>query len=440
MNRLYLHFAVHVLIALGLSVLAANFFARYPVFTADTHNNKNELSAVGDAMQQLLGEQPTAQWDELISQNGYDEYFDISWYATNENDLADPEQSELKANKRQIIELEDGTQALEILFAEQQEILLVSRYQRATEILNLLFLVFVIITICTTIAALALTPVINRLRQMQTLAGYYRSGQWQARNTDKRKDPIGELGNSLEKMANQIQVLLSNNESLVKDQRDLMQALTHEFRAPMARMRFALEMHDDGRLDENSHKELSLALDDLTELVSEMLYYARLQTSAPVMHPDPLSLNQLIDDCCRICRKVHPAAQIEFSCDQEGINIMADATHLQRAVVNLIGNAAKYGNISNCLVQVNISSQKESVAIHVDDNGQGIPLEDRQQVFKPFVRLDASRSKKISGNGLGLAIAQRVAEKHGGNIQITDSVLGGARFTLTMPRSGNVGK
>jgi len=323
-KKLYLHFAAHVLLALGLSLLVASWLNNHSVFSAVVVRDKDELNAVGSAMRQLLQGQPNSSWDSLIKNSGYDDDFEIDYSATNDNEMSEPEYSVLKQFEQEIVDYDDGTFGMELYFPVQQEILSIVRNQPATEFLNLLLMVFAVFGICTAIGALALKPLFGRMKGIEKLAGSYRAGNWQTRNTDIRKDPIGKMGVSLEKMADRISVLVERNETLVSDQRDLMQALTHEFRTPMARMRFALEMNDDGTIDENSRAELSYALDDLTELVSEMLQYAHLKNQAPDLKFTPLYLNQLIRNSCLISRKAHPDADINFIASED-IQLLADA-------------------------------------------------------------------------------------------------------------------
>ncbi|MFK7892977.1 MAG: sensor histidine kinase [Granulosicoccus sp.] len=432
MKRLFLPFALHFLLALALSFAAASILSQYPVFRGSTESQINDLRTVGLELLDLLDPHPVADWPVLIDQQRYDDHLEIEWYPTNDNEMRLPVNAVLKARRLEYVEYNDNVTALELYFPDQAEIMVVIDTQPATEFLNALLMVLMVITICLGFAALALIPVVQRLQQLKSLASFYRKGQWQARNTDHTADPIGELGDSLEKMADQIQVLVTDNESLVNDQRDLMQALTHEFRAPLARMRFALDMHEDGHLEADARQEISSALDELNDMVAEMLHYAQTQ-SGPALHYDHIFIRQLVIDCCELCAKANQGVDIQWNLPDTDQVVEADATQLQRAIINLIGNAAKYGNQDQCRVRVSIEIEDTLVKIQVDDNGPGINPQDRQHVLKPFVRLDASRSKQISGNGLGLAIANGVALKHGGRVVIGDSVFGGARVVLVVP-------
>jgi len=107
--------------------------------------------------------------------------------------------------------------------------------------------------------------------------------------------------------------------------------------------------------------------------------------------------------------------------------------YLERVIRNLVRNALRH---ATGRIEVVVEERGKTLAIHVDDDGPGVPEEKRGSVFKPFMRLDKSRNRKSGGYGLGLAIAQRITLWHRGRLKITRSPLKGARFTLFLPLTG----
>ena len=105
------------------------------------------------------------------------------------------------------------------------------------------------------------------------------------------------------------------------------------------------------------------------------------------------------------------------------------------AITNLLRNAIKYARTK---IVVSAQIDGERICLHVDDDGIGIPPEERQRVFFAFTRLDRSRDRTTGGYGLGLAIVRQVMEQHGGTATVDASPLGGARFTLCWPVLQNV--
>jgi two-component system osmolarity sensor histidine kinase EnvZ len=101
----------------------------------------------------------------------------------------------------------------------------------------------------------------------------------------------------------------------------------------------------------------------------------------------------------------------------------------KRCIANLVANAQRYGDY----VSVEASRDQRFLTIHVDDDGPGIAPEQREDVFRPFFRLDEARNQDAGGTGLGLAIARDIARSHGGDIGLSDSPAGGLRATVRIP-------
>ncbi len=111
------------------------------------------------------------------------------------------------------------------------------------------------------------------------------------------------------------------------------------------------------------------------------------------------------------------------------LNVTVRPMAIKRCLGNLVGNAQRYGD------RVEISAAREGrfVVVHVDDDGPGVPPEARDDVFRPFVRLDEARNQDESGSGLGLSIARDIARSHGGEVWLDVSSLGGLRASLRLP-------
>ena len=117
------------------------------------------------------------------------------------------------------------------------------------------------------------------------------------------------------------------------------------------------------------------------------------------------------------------------------LRVELDLKSMPYAITNLLRNAIKYAK-TRIIVSAEVLG--DQIQVHVDDDGIGIPVDERERVFSAFTRLDRSRDRATGGYGLGLAIARLVLEQHGGNASAAASPLGGARFTLSWPLSQNV--
>ncbi len=431
MNKLFITTACALLLALAASSGVSYLLALNPPFKIDSPGLLQPLEDTGQRLFQTLQPLPEEEWEEALTP--FDDDYIIDWFdAQDYADVVEHKATLHEANQV-LTYLADDTPVLEILFAEQQlvlEVIPVKEFDKRW-MLNILATVAAVLLIGLLAALLALSPIARRLGRLQTLARSYSDGNLQARNTDQAGDAIGKLGTSMQSMADRVDELLYDKEQLVNDQQDLMRAVAHEFRAPMARMRFALEMHEESDdFPDESKQEVSVALDDLDGLVTEVLRYARLQRSAPELQRSEILLSSIVHDAVAAVKAIRPEITIETSGCYEHINITVDAVQFQRALQNLLSNALKYTNNQVVLI---CEHHNDELALHVDDNGPGISPEHRDRILTPFVRIDSSRTRKLGGSGLGLAIVNGVMIKHGGRVDITESHCGGGRFSMILP-------
>jgi two-component system osmolarity sensor histidine kinase EnvZ len=113
----------------------------------------------------------------------------------------------------------------------------------------------------------------------------------------------------------------------------------------------------------------------------------------------------------------------------ETIPVKGRRLAIKRALINLISNALKFGDI----VQVTMVDGPHAAEVHIDDDGPGIPKEQHEDAFRPFSRLDEARTQNTSGIGLGLTLARDTARAHGGDLRLSESALGGLRASLRLP-------
>ena len=126
----------------------------------------------------------------------------------------------------------------------------------------------------------------------------------------------------------------------------------------------------------------------------------------------------------------HPiSGELTFMTRVSGATVMGDAAQLARVVRNVLANAVRH---ATSRVEVALA-EHDAVELSIDDDGPGIPVEDRERVFERFVRLDESRAQASGGSGLGLAIAHDIVTAHEGSIEIDDAPIGGARVRVTLP-------
>ena len=273
----------------------------------------------------------------------------------------------------------------------------------------------------------------RRFARLQRAAERIASGDFVYRAQVIRHDPCYSLAHAINAMAEQVQASLSA-------QQDLIQAVSHEFRTPVARIRFALQMVADVSESEVIQRQLSDIDNDIgaiDHLMDEILTYSRLESSVGQL---PLAKEwiearemtcELIDQLKT--RYTHVDLHVK---GRAVLWILADRRYLKRALLNVLCNACQYAEER---VDVRLAYIHGVACIQVDDDGPGIPMSSREKVFKPFVRLDGSRTRSSapnpfsSGHGLGLAIVAKIVAWHAGRLKISSAPgLGGARFSLLL--------
>lgn len=270
--------------------------------------------------------------------------------------------------------------------------------------------------------------------------------RWRAhhrhRHGPRRPDELYELVRAWNEMADRI-------ERLLRGQRELLANVSHELRSPLTRVRVALELLPRNAETEVRLREVESDLADLERLIDDVLTTTRLSAGGLPTRPAPVAIpslfQQLVERATLDPLVTGKPVQAEAGPDLPDLVVQADAGLLRRALFNLIENAAKYG-----APPITLSARQAGsfVELSVTDEGVGIPAADRERVLEPFYRGDKARTpgdgaSAPQGFGLGLTLARRVAEAHGGEIRIgparTDStpqgpVERGCRVTLRIPQ------
>ncbi len=272
------------------------------------------------------------------------------------------------------------------------------------------------------IVGIWLRPLLGDLNLITAAARRFAADYREPLSTASQTTQLSELASNLDDMSARLS-------GLIQSQKELIAALSHEMRTPLARIRFALAViGDDG--DDRLKDQLDEINDDVQEidqLIATMLSYARLD------HPDlrmnwqrvPLEpwLAQLED------KGRQPGKSLVVERGSTAESAWMDPRLMGLALSNLLANASRYAAAT---VHCRFDAVGDACTITVEDDGPGIPEAERETVFKAFTRLDDSRNRETGGYGLGLAIVARIAALHGGAISVSRSAaLGGACFELT---------
>ncbi len=271
-------------------------------------------------------------------------------------------------------------------------------------------------------------PVWRDLEALRKTARALGEGHFERRAPEAKSSAFELLTETLNGMAERVQRLIAT-------QKELSSAISHELRTPIARMRFALEMLSEAPEKEERERLWQLMeddLDELEELIESSLTYYRFEREQPALHLTSVEMASWLNDEAESVRIL--GRNIELSVDMSalppGQQVELDLKSMPYAITNLLRNAFKYAS-SRVILSAEVVGKH--IRVHVDDDGIGIPPDERQRVFTAFTRLDRSRDRATGGHGLGLAIVRLVLEQHDGTAFADESPLGGARFTLSWP-------
>jgi two-component system osmolarity sensor histidine kinase EnvZ len=245
-------------------------------------------------------------------------------------------------------------------------------------------------------------------------------------------EPLPERGpteiREANKTFNQMVVDLNRVES---DRTLILAGISHDLRTPISRMLLEVEM---ARLNDDARRGMQSDLAQMDAIIGQFLDYARPAGSEVQQR---VNLSDLVTDVAREAGRL-PDVQV-FSDVTSGIEVNGNAIDLRRVVNNLIENARRYGKTPGTgRTDIDIRCWRESdrAVLEVGDHGTGVPDEDMDQLLRPFTRLDSARSQ-ANGAGLGLAIVERVVQRHGAGLRISNRPAGGlmARITFTIAPS-----
>lgn len=266
-----------------------------------------------------------------------------------------------------------------------------------------------------------LRPHWRGLLQLEQTARRVGDGDLSCRTNLPPGSSLARVGRTFDQMTAQLQAMLTSRKQLTD-------AIAHELRTPLVRLRYRLAMLDPAPAAEEQ-QALERDLGALDSLIEEMLTYAKLDRPELPLQRDELELGSWAEHHLGDWQALRPEKHLTLALPPIKMPWCGDHRLLTRAVENLIGNAQRYAESE---VTLSISRLQENYLLEVSDDGPGIDPALAHQIFEPFVRLDQSRDRRTGGTGLGLAIVRSIALHHGGDVALLPAGKG-ARFCLTLP-------
>jgi two-component system, OmpR family, sensor histidine kinase RstB len=380
------------------------------------------LSTVLTLIDQELQTLPPDQWQAALEKHNLDTEFNLDIQPSN-NYVIDPE-SVRRLDKGQIILSPQSRVYLKKI--ENSEYMLVAgpiNYSYFLEQLEWLdYVLLLIISLSLAIPVLLwMRPHWQDLKLLENAAKKVSFGQIDTHVQMRKQSSVRSIGRAFNQMTSSI-------ERLVKRQDTLIQDIAHEVRTPIARLRYRLAL-----LEHPDKQDIGIQsdIDEIETLVEELLFRAKVDGLEATK--TQFNASEWLSE--RIMQAKTNASD-DITWDRETPSpewfVVGDRGLLSRAVDNLLNNAKRFAKHR---IRVSTRDDAEYYYLSVEDDGIGVPKDQRNDVFEPFVRLDNSRARTTGGHGLGLAIVSSIMKAHQGKASVSPSEWHGAKFILQWPKN-----
>ena len=273
--------------------------------------------------------------------------------------------------------------------------------------------------------------IVRPIERLSRTARALGRGELTARGRLERGDEIGELGRRIDEMADRI-------EGLLVSEKELLANVAHELRTPLTRIGVALDLASEGDAEaaRASLAEIAVDVSELETIVDDILMAMRFEVAAGAQLPlrravtAPAAIASAAEERLR---GRHPARPLAVAVAGEPPAIHVDPRLFRRVIDNLLENAHKYTPDPDGPIELSVAADAGRIVFEIRDRGIGITADDLPRVFTPFFRGDRSRSREAGGVGLGLTLAKRIVEAHGGTIEVASTHGAGTTVRVAVP-------
>jgi two-component system OmpR family sensor kinase len=296
-------------------------------------------------------------------------------------------------------------------------------------------LALVVVGISSWLTARALAAPLARLVAATNAFG---AGNLAARVRMRRSDELGDVANAFDDMAERVM-------KSFRSERELFANISHELRTPLQRIHIAVDLaaEGDATIARESLVDIAEDLAELERIVDDVLTATRLSlqdggsspSAVPPVRAESVKLHGLLDKAITRFRGSHPERVLEALLVEDS-TVTVDPVLFRRVIDNLLENAEKYTDDASKPIALTSRRDQDSAVIEVSDLGIGIGAEDLDRVFEPFFRVDRSRTRSTGGLGLGLSLARRIVEAHGGTLSLKSQPGQGTTVRIELPTSG----
>ena len=267
--------------------------------------------------------------------------------------------------------------------------------------------------------------IVHPLNKLKTAAENIKDGNLNFSVAAETDDEIGEVCVAFEEMRLKLKGQIERNIQYEKESKELISNISHDLKTPMTAIKGYIEGIMDGVADTEEKRNRYIRtiynkVNDMNSLIEELFLYAKLDSNSVTYSFAKVNVDAYFQDCVEEISLDLESQGVDFGyfnyVDRDTV-IIADPEQLKRVVNNIIGNSVKYASPDRKLmISLRIMEEAEFVKIEIEDNGKGIARNEVPLIFDRCYRTDASRNSSKGGSGLGLSIAKKIIEEHGGKI------------------------
>jgi signal transduction histidine kinase len=301
------------------------------------------------------------------------------------------------------------------------------------EMLNAMYIPFFGMLLVVVLVLIFFSGTILRpLSKINRTAREYAKGNFEAKTGVKRKDELGELADSLEYMAGELNKLDEYRKNFIAN-------ISHDFRSPLTSIKGYLEAMLDGTIPvEKYDRYLNIVLNEsqrLTKLTEGLLELNDFDTYGPVLKRQRFDIVDVVKETRNTFEGRCEEKNIDFRlvCPAKDTFVYADKMKIGQVVYNLVDNAIKFSSDGGKIV-VTISQKNDKIFVSVKDEGPGIEKDKQNKVWVRFYKTDSSRGKDKQGTGLGLSITKEIIKAHGENINLISTEGAGSEFVFSLSK------
>jgi len=287
---------------------------------------------------------------------------------------------------------------------------------------------------------------IGAVQAMDAGLAHTASGDFSRRVTIPNRDELGALAANLNRMNEELGRLYHELEAVSRHKSEFLANMSHELRTPLNAIIGFSEVLDDrmfGELNEKQAEYVRVVLSSgrhLLSLINDILDLSKVEAGRMELEPGTFSLRLALENALTLIhdRAARQGLRVELTVDETLGDVVGDERKLKQVLLNLLSNAVKF-TPDGGRIEVRAMAANGTVEVSVTDNGVGIAPEDQETIFEEFRQVGTDYARKREGTGLGLSLARKFVELHGGRLWVKSEVGQGSTFTFSIPTARHAG-